>query len=196
MKYVQHIILFALGLLIGGGMCRTCTDHFRGGATSETDTIYVHDTVRYSRLELVTNRHRLNIPKIGTKDYVYIPSDSVTTIYRDNIQYVTLPRQFFHTKTQDAEIWHSGIDSTIDSLAVFRNDMVISKTETTTQAVRKRHSLSLGIEASYMTTAAFPVQLEYAYHLTRWLDVYGYAEYELLRKQVGIGIGTNIIFEW
>ena len=65
----MYIILFAIGVLIGGGMCRTCTDHVRGGARSETDTIYVHDTVRYSRLELVTNSHRLNIPKVGKKDY-------------------------------------------------------------------------------------------------------------------------------
>lgn len=177
-------------------MCRTCTDHFRGGARSETDTIYVHDTVRYSRLELVTNRHRLNIPKVGKKDYVYIPSDSVTTIYRDNTQYVTLPRQYFHTKTQDAEIWHSGIDSTIDSLVVFRNDMVISKTETTTQTVTKRHGLSIGIEANYATIPSFPVQLEYAYHIKPWFNIYGYAEYELLRKQWGIGIGTKIEISW
>lgn len=196
MKYTKYIILFAIGVLIGGGMCRTCTDHFRGGARSETDTIYVHDTVRYSRLELVTNSYRLNIPKVGMKDYVYISYDSTTIIYRDSVRYVALPRQFFHTKTQDAEIWHSGIDSTIDSLVVFRHNMVISKTETTTQAVTRRHGLSIGIEANYATIPSFPVQLEYAYSIKPWLNIYGYAEYELLRKQWGIGIGTSIEFEW
>lgn len=196
MKYTKYIILFAIGLLIGGGICRTYTDHFRGGARSETDTIYVHDTVRYSRLELSEKIGQLDVPKVGSPELVYIPTHSLDTIYRDNIQYVTLPRQFFHTKTQDAEIWHSGIDSTIDSLVVFRNNMVISKTETTTQTVTKRHGLSIGIEANYATIPSFPVQLEYAYRIKPWFNIYGYAEYELLRKQWGIGIGTKIEISW
>lgn len=197
MKYTKYIILLAIGVLIGGGMCRTCTDHFRGGTRSETtDTVYVHDTIKYSRLELTKNSCRLDVPKVSMSKMVYIPYDSVTTIYRDNIQYVTLPRQCFHTKTQDAEVWHSGIDSTIDSLVVFRNDMVISKTETTTQTVTKRHGLSIGIEANYATIPSFPVQLEYAYHIKPWFNIYGYAEYELLRKQWGIGIGAKVEISW
>lgn len=194
-KYLPYIVIFLIGALAGMWVHRQY--HFREVTKmSLTDTVVVHDTVRYSRLELVTNSHRLNIPKVGKKDYIYIPSDSVTTIYRDNIQYVTLPRQFFHTKTQDAEIWHSGIDSTIDSLVVFRNDMVISKTETTTQTVTKRHGLSIGIEANYATIPSFPVQLEYAYHIKPWFNIYGYAEYELLRRQWGIGVGTKIEISW
>lgn len=196
MKYTKYIILFAIGVLIGGGMCRTCTDHFREGARSEIDTIYVHDTVKYSRLELATNSHRLNIPKVGKRDYVYIPSDSVTTIYRDSVRYVTLPRQFYFTETEDAQIWHSGIDSTIDSLNVFRRNTTITQT---IQPVTKRNALSIGIEANYATNAtipSFPVQLEYAYYIKPWFNIYGYVEYELLRKQWGIGIGTKIEISW
>lgn len=177
-------------------MCRTCADHFRDVTKMLPDTVYVHDTIRYSRLELTTNSCRLYVPEVSSPELVYIPTHSLDTIYRDNIQYVTLPRQFFHTKTQDAEIWHSGIDSTIDSLLVFKNDMVISKLETAARPVTKRHSLSIGIEANYAAIPSFPVQLEYAYHFNPWLKVYGYAEFELLRKQWCIGTGTEIEIKW
>lgn len=196
MKYTKYIILFAIGVLIGGGMCRTCTDHFRSSARSETDTIYVHDTVRYSRLELTKNSCRLDVPKVSMSKMVYIPYDSVTTIYRDNIQYVTLPRQCFHTKTQDAEVWHSGIDSTIDSLVVFRNDMVISKTETTTQTVTKRNALALGIEAMYFDSFQAPAYLQYSYRPNCWFAVYGKVAYDLPTRLWGVSAGMNVCIQW
>lgn len=194
-KYQLYIVIFLIGAL--AGMWAHRQYHFREGTKMvQTDTVVVHDTVRYSKLELTGKNHRLDLPKIVKTKLVYIPADSVTTIYRDSVRYVTLPRQYFFTKTDDVEIWHSGIDSTIDSLVVFRNNMVISRTETTTKAVTKRHGLSIGIEANYATIPSFPVQLEYAYHIKPWFNIYGYAEYELLMKQWGIGIGTSIEFEW
>lgn len=195
MKNIKYIILFAMGILLGGGMCTKCTDHSPKDATRvQSDTIYIHDTIRYSRLELKEWSHRLSIPQVGNTDYVYIPSDSVTTIYRDNTQYVTLPRQFFYTETEDAQIWHSGIDSTIDSLQVFSPRAIISTKVKPKKD--KRHSIGFGIEANYSTAPNFPVQLEYAYHIREWFSIYGYAEYELLRKQMGIGIGTKVEIGW
>jgi len=160
---------------------------------SQNDTIVRLDTIKYSRLELSEKIGKLDIPKIGSPELVYIPTHSLDTIYRDNIQYVTLPRQFYFTETEDAQIWHSGIDSTIDSLNVFRRNTTITQT---IQTVTKRHGLSIGIEANYATIPSFPVQLEYAYHIKPWFNIYGYAEYELLRKQWEIGIGTKIEISW
>jgi len=175
-------------------MCQTCTDRFRSDK-ERSDTVYIHDTIRYSRLELTRNTCRLDVPKISIPELVYIPADSVTIIYRDSVRYVTLPRQYYYTKMSDAEIWHSGVDSTIDSLVVFRENMAISKTEINTKKT-KRHGVSIGIEANYSTAPNFPVQLEYSYNVKSWLNVYGYAEYELLRRQVGIGIGTKMQISW
>lgn len=155
---------------------------------SQNDTIVRFDTIRYSKLELTRNCCRLDIPKVSTPEWVYVPSDSTTIIYRDSVRYVTLPRQYYFTETEDAQIWHSGIDSRIDSLTVFSRSQTIIKKQTVT----KRNELSLGIGLAYSTDLFAPVQLEYSYHIRPWFSVYGYAEYELFRKQLGIGAGARI----
>lgn len=193
----KHLVTFLIGAGAAMCLCLTCNPRVGGkDALVQSDTIVKYETLHYSRLELAKNTIKLDVPKISARELVFIEESSLDTIYIDSVRYVTLPRQYYHTKTQDAEIWHSGIDSTIDSLAVFRNDMVISKKETTTQTVTKRHGLSIGIETNYATIPCFPVQLEYAYHIKPWFNIYGYAEYELLRKQWGIGIGTKIEISW
>ena len=191
-KYIPYLVIFLIGAL--AGMWAHRQYHFRDATNmSQNDTIVRLDTIKYSRLELSEKIGKLDIPKIGSPELVYIPTHSLDTIYRDNIQYVTLPRQFYFTETEDAQIWHSGIDSTIDSLNVFRRNTTITQT---IQTVTKRHGLSIGIEANYATIPSFPVQLEYAYHIKPWFNIYGYAEYELLRKQWEIGIGTKIEISW
>ncbi len=192
-KYVIYLVVFLIGAAAGMWLCRSY--HFRAvTGMVQKDTVIVYDTVRYSRLELSANTYRLQLSdNIGRLNLVYIPSDSVTTVYRDNIKYITLPRQYFHTTTPDAEIWHSGVDSRIDSLVVFR------KTEKVTQSVvpkTKRHGLGVGIEANYAESFRMPVQLEYSYNVKPWLSVYGYVEYELLTRQAGAGIGTKLTVSW
>ena len=42
--------------------------------------------------------------------------EKIDTIYKDNVMYISYPEGEVTTpKTEDVEIWHSGIDSTIDS---------------------------------------------------------------------------------
>lgn len=192
-KYIPYLVIFLIGAL--AGMWAHRQYHFRDATKmSQNDTIVRFDTVRYSRLELTVNSYRLDIPKVGMPELVYIPSDSTTIIYRDSIRYVTLPRQYFFTRTADAEIYHSGIDSRIDSLNVFHKASII--TQTVTQTVTNRHELSIGIGLAYSANLFAPVQLEYSYNALPWLSVYGYAEYELFRKQFGIGAGTRVSIGW
>lgn len=191
-KYVIYLVVFLIGAAAGMWLCRSY--HFRDvTGMVQNDTIVRFDTIRYSKLELIGKNYNLDIPKIGSPELVYIPTHSLDTIYRDNIKYVTLPRQYFHTTTPDAEIWHSGVDSRIDSLVVFR------KTEKITQSVvpkTRRHGIGLGIEANYAGSFRLPVQLEYSYSVKPWLSVYGYLEYELLTRRAGAGIGTKLIVSW
>lgn len=160
----------------------------------QRDTVTVYDTARYSRLELTTNTCKLDIPKISRKELVYIPSDSVSIIYRDSIRYVTLERKYFFTETDDAQIWHSGVDSRIDSLNVFHKTKTV--TQTVTKAVTHRHELSFGIEANYFMALSTPIKLKYTYHAVPWFSVYGYAEHDLLSREFGVGAGTSIDFRW
>ena len=191
-KYLLYIVIFLIGVL--AGMWAHRQYHFRDiTEMSQNDTIVVFDTMKYSRLYLATNSYRLDVPNIGIPEVVYIPYDSTTIIYRDSIRYVKVPRQFFYTRTNEAEIFHSGIDSRIDSLNVYLKNTSITHV---VKSREKKHSIGIGIEANYSASFNMPVQLEYSYMVKPWMSLYGYAEYELFRKQFGIGAGTRISIEW
>ena len=174
--------------MVIGALCR---GYFTHEATIQKDTVTVYKTIQYSRLELQDKTTRLHVPDIHVRPMVFIPADSASIIYRDSIRYVTIPRQNYYTKTDKAQIWHSGVDSTIDSLSLLFPMTSIVQTERVERKPRK-HAIGIGIEANYNTTLNMPVQLEYTYNVKPWLSVYGYAEYELFRKQFGIGAGTKI----
>lgn len=191
-KYIPYLVIFLIGAL--AGMWAHRQYHFRGVTKMfQNDTIVRFDTIRYSRLELVRNTYELDIPKIGNPRMVLIPADSATIIYRDSIRYVTLPRQYFFTETEDAQIWHSGIDSTIDSLNVVRKTQKITNTP---QTVTKRNALSFGIETSYLNTLSIPIYLEYERMLHKNVGIYGQIFYDLPARQYGAGIGMHIQLEW
>lgn len=178
--------LLAIGLIIGVLCSRR---YFRSREPIvQKDTIVVHDTLRYSRLDLKDKTYQLTKPKVGTPKMVFIPEYSTDIIYRDSIRYVTLPRQYFYTKVGDAEIWHSGIDSTIDSLNVVRKTQEITKA---TQTVTHRNALAFGIESSYLNTFSISIYLEYTRMLHKNLEIYGQVGYDLPTRMWGAGIGAK-----
>ena len=124
---------------------------------------------------------------------VLVPADSTTIIYRDSIRFVTLPRQYFFTETEDAQIWHSGIDSTIDSLNVVRKTQEITKT---TQTKPKLNSIGIGMETSYMNALSTPIYLEYERMLHKNLSFYGQVFYDLPSQRYGAGVGLKMQIEW
>lgn len=114
-------IIIATAILVGAWLfgCWMGVHHFRDEVKMvQRDTIVRYDTTRYSRLELVTNSNALKIPKIDVPKLAFLDVEKVDTIYKDNVMYLTYPRENYYTKAKDVEIWHSGIDSTIDSLNV------------------------------------------------------------------------------
>ena len=191
-KYLLYIVIFLIGAL--AGMWAHRQYHFRDATNmSQNDTIVRLDTIKYSKLELIGKNYNLDVPKIGSPELVYIPIYFLDTIYRDNIQYVTLPRQFYFTETEDAQIWHSGIDSTIDSLNVFRRNTTITQT---IQPVTKRNALSIGVEARYATTFNAPAYLQYESRIKPWMSVYARVEYDIIMRQWGAGTGVRMMIQW
>ena len=190
-KYIPYTLILILGIVIGWlwrGYHFTFADDM-----VRRDTTIVYEKIPYSRLDLSANTMKLDVPKIGTKELVYIETSSLDTIYRDSVRYVTMPREYFYTKVEDAEIWHSGIDSRIDSLNV-----LISNT-TVTEVVNKKskkNAISIGIEANYSNSMRFPLHAEYSYKILPWLSVYGYGEYEFCTKQLGVGVGASFTIEY
>ena len=192
-KYIPYLVIFLIGAL--AGMWAHRQYHFRDATNMpQNDTIVRLDTVKYSKLELIGKNYRLDIPKVNMSELVYIHSDSTTIIYRDSIRYVTLPRQYFFTRTADAEIYHSGIDSRIDSLNVFHKTQTI--TQTVTQTVTNRNALTFGIEPSYLNTFSIPIYLEYERMLHKNVGIYGQLQYDLRSNLFGVGIGAKVSIGW
>lgn len=184
-------LLLIVGVLSGVMLCRAF--HHDKVEVVQKDTVIVRDTIRYSRLALDYETMKLDLPKIGKKEYVFIAEDSTTIIYRDSVRYVTAMREFFYTRTPEVEIWHSGIDSRIDSLNVYRSSSVITQTISRKERL---HEISAGLELNHSDAFRMPFQVEYSYMLKPWMSMYGYAEYELFTKQFGIGAGMKIQISW
>lgn len=191
MKFSFHnflwLVCFCLGMVVG-----ICTSPFGKSTDKVVETKIVYDTTRYTRLDLAKKTYRLDVPKIGTRQYVYVPSDSTKVIYRDSIRYVMLPREYRYTEADGVQIWHSGIDSTIDSLNVERKTVHI----TTTQTVKYKNRVSVGVEAGYSTIPYIPIYLEYGRMLHRNVEIYGKVFYDIPRMNPGIIAGVRTKFEW
>lgn len=91
------------------------------------DTLFIYDTVRIMPEEMETEQIE------GKAEYVDIPVPEETPVpgKPDTVwveKYITLPRLYYHTTMKDAEVWHSGIDSRIDSLYIFQEKQVITNT--------------------------------------------------------------------
>ena len=186
---IPYIVIFIIGIAAGMCLCRSFFPRME--VDVQKDTVVTYKTKYYSKLDLQHHTYKLDVPKLSTKEYVYI--NDTTTIYNENVKYLAAPRQYFRTSIDDAEIFHSGIDSRIDSLKLY------VKTKTITeyiQPIKKPHMLTLGIEAHYSTMFRLPLKLKYSYEVNDWLSVFGYGEYELLHKKFGAGAGTNIFFRW
>ena len=162
---------------------------------SQVDTVYSFDTVHHSKLQLASKTYKLEVPEV-MKVFVLIPVEKTDTVIKENKVYVAMEREWRYTETEDVQIWHSGIDSTIDSLNVFRRDVVISKTETITQTATNRNTLALGFEMQYNGYASMPIYLEYSYLLHKNLEMFANISYDLPTKQMGVGMGLQIQFGW
>jgi hypothetical protein len=190
-KIFAYIGVMIVGVVIG---CLLPDYHFRDEMKMvQRDTIVRYDTMRYSRLELVTNSNALKIPKIDVPKLAFLDVEKVDTIYKDNVMYLTYPRESYYTKAKDVEIWYSGIDSTIDSLNVVQKTQNIKETQ---QVKVARNFISLGIEASYLTTPSLPVYLEYGRMFHKNVEMYGQIAYDLQSRQWGVGIGVELKFGW
>lgn len=188
-KYIPYIIVLVVGIVIGL-LCRP--NHYTDRIVTQIDTLY--EAKYYSRLELAGNTYKLDIPKIAMADFVYIKSDSTKIVYKDSIQYIALPREYYYTSMDDVEIWHSGIDSTIDSLNVMRKTTTITKTETISTI--KKNALALGLEFNYTTSPYIPIYLEYSHLLHKNVEMSAKILYDIPTQSVGFGLGAKVRVGW
>ena len=189
----KHILLLAI-LLVGmviGWLCRTTYSHRE--TTLQRDTVFRYDTIRYSRIELASKTYKIDVPKIGGLSMVLFPIDKVDTVYKNKKVYIAMEREYRCTELDGIEIFHSGIDSTIDSLNV------VSKTVEIVESYiprRIRNRVTVGMEAGYLNTFLTPIYLEYERMLHKNVGIYARGSFDMLTQSKGISFGVRANSEW
>lgn len=152
----------------------------------ETRDIVVYRDTSYSRLSLGDIK-KLEVPEIKeVPSVIYVPETEVRIEYRDSIRYVVLNREHKVLENPDVKIWYSGVDPTIDSIAV-RTRTVVQKEPW------KRHSIGLEGEVGLGLSAG----AAYEYDVFRWLSVSAKAGYDFHIEKPYIGVGAEIrLYSW
>lgn len=196
METIKQVLRYLLAVLVGVAV-GLCLSPFKGvkdrDILVQTDTIIKEVVKAYDRLELAGNTRKINVPNVSTKEYVWLQADSATIIYRDSVRYVTLPREYYYTKQDDVEIWHSGIDSRIDSLQYKARQVTITDTYR-----RKdfRHELGIYAQAGYNRGFAAPVGVQYLYKPVHWFGIGGGIEYDLIHKRTAVYAKGTFLIHW
>lgn len=192
MKLSFHGLSLGCGFVVGI-LIAICVSPLLKRNDMETDTTTVEVVKQYSRFDLQAKTIKLDIPKIGTiPELVFVPEEKVSVVVRDSVSYIVMDREQYYTETDDARIWHSGVESRIDSL------MVISKKETTTYREKQRkNSLTLFGEIAYDNVRpSLPVGLQYTYHLNRWIGLGGGVQYDMFQHNMAVFAKLNFTIEW
>lgn len=196
METIKQVLRYLLAVLVGVAV-GLCLSPFKGvkdrDILVQTDTIIKEVVKAYDRLELAGNTRKINVPNVSTKEYVWLQADSCVTIYRDSVRYVTLPREYYYTKQDDVEIWHSGIDSRIDSLQYKARQVTITDTYR-----RKdfRHELGIYAQAGYNRGFAAPVGVQYLYKPVSWFGIGGNIEYDIKQKTLAVYAKGSFLIHW
>lgn len=174
-KYIV-IALVAVGCFLLGTLMP------RGAKIEEkVITEIVRDTIIHTKIE--------SVPVIKTQsktEYVYL--SKVDTVWVNDTVYMRLPRQHYFAETDDVKIWHSGIDSRIDSIMNFR------ETKTIQANPWKRHSISLSGEVGFNMLGA---GAEYEYSVFKWFSVSANAGYDFYMKQPYVSASAKIrLYSW
>lgn len=168
MKQNLIIAVIAIGaFLLGTLMPRTPI------VQEEVVTKVERDTIIHTQIKSVPvyTEHR---------DTTYIHVSSLDTVWVKDTMWIGLPRQHYFAETDDVKIWHSGIDSRIDSLVNFREKQVITKTY---EEPWKRNSFAIHGETGYYSDFRLSVGATYRYNVSKWLSVSANAGYDLYIKQ-------------
>lgn len=156
----------------------------------ETRDVVVYRDTSYSRLSL-GNIKKLDVPEVkGVPSVLYIPETKVKIEYRDSIRYVVLDREHKVLENPDVKIWYSGMNPTIDSIAV-RTRTVIQKEPW------KRHSVGLEGESGYYGNFGFMAGAVYEYDIFKWLSVSAKAGYDFYIEKPYVAFGAEIrLYSW
>lgn len=194
-QILSYLIALVAGIAIGSALAYVGLDKQETpkGELIDTDTTLVENNVSFGKEELAESTKEIAPPKtIKETEYIYIPEVKIVEkIIKDTV-YLSFPRQYYFTEKNGVLIWHSGIQSRIDSLDYTERKYVIEKV----YQKEKKNFLSLGMEANYNQAIRLPMQLEYERMINKWFSAYAYLEYEFVTRNYGIGAGVKASIGW
>ena len=176
------VLLIVLGFVFGL-LCRP--EHFRDEVKMLTDTLVVVDTHIIEKPILIERT---------IKDSLLVAIHD-TIVIRDSV-FVPIPIEKKTYKGEDYFAEISGYKANLDRIEVYPKTKVISKMETTTQAVTFCNGLTIGIDAEYCQTVSIPIYLEYERMLHRNIGVSARFFYDLPTRLYGVGVGVNAQIGW
>lgn len=189
--YWKYILALIIGVVIG--ICIQIPRFYIGerDVLIKTDTITKEIVKSHSRLDLKKNTYKIRVPQINIEEYVFVKVDSL--IFKDSVKYIPLPREYYYTKQDDIEIWHSGIDSRIDSLRYKTKETIITETYK-----RKdwKHEINIYGSIGYDYKFRTPVGVEYTYYPKKWIGVGTKVDFDVINHVPGIYMKTNFRFGW
>ena len=156
----------------------------------ETRDVLVYRDTSYSRLSLGDIK-KLDVPEVkGVPSVLYIPETEVKIEYRDSIRYVVLDREHKVLENPDVKIWYSGVNPTIDSIAV-RTRTVVQKEPW------RRHSIGLEGKSGYYGNFGLMAGAVYEYDIFKWLSVSAKAGYDFYLEKPYVALGAEIrLYSW
>lgn len=157
----------------------------RSSKVEMRDVVVYRDT-SYSRLSLGDIK-KLDVPEVkAVPMVVYVPETEVKIEYRDSIRYVVLDREHKILENPDVKIWYSGVEPTIDSIAV-RTRTVVQKEPW------KRHTIGLEGDAGLGLSAG----AIYEYDIFKWFSVSAKAGYDFHVEKPYVAFGAEIrLYSW
>lgn len=154
----------------------------------EPERIVEYRDTSYSRLNMGTV-FKLETPKVSrVPSVIFIPETKVKIEYRDSIRYVVLDREHKFLENPDVKVWYSGVDPTIDSIAV--------RTRTVKEPW-KRHTIALEGETGYYGNFGLMAGAIYEYDIFKWLSVSAKAGYDFHIEKPYVAFGAEIrLYSW
>lgn len=189
-KYLGYVLAAVIGVAIGCAVGYDTANHLGRGVEVKTDTLFVYDTVSFGRDELADATTEIT-PEVVT-EYIRVPEITIKREVVHDTTFIVLPRQQYYTEKNGVHIWHSGVQSRIDSLDYVERHYVIKQVH-----IKKRpNTITAGVGAAYTGSFRLPVELRYTRAVNDWFAVYGFAEYDILHKQFGGGLGGEFKIAW
>lgn len=172
------LVIFILGLLTRPFLAPICN------STPKVDTLYVRDTIMQIK--------PVETAVIKYKDRpIYIPVTDVDTLRIKDTLYLTLPTQQKVYSTDRYKAWISGYKPVLDSIAIYTQDKIITKTLSP-----KKNTIYASAALGFNTKVYLPLEVGYSYSY-KYMQFDAGVFYIPFHKQVGglVRIRFNLI-QW